>query len=151
MKLPEVLSELLSNLRRKPVTIEYGWKTGPTPTRWFRGLHHVDAAKCISCSLCSLECPSNAIEMRTYPEIRDHRGRPRRFPVIHYSRCIFCYHCVDICPRHAYITTPEPPPATGDVESLQGLPENLPEPVQEGGQHGGRGSAEQGAAAPRGR
>lgn len=117
-----VLREIIRNIARKPVTVEYGFKVDPTPTEYYRGLHRVDASKCISCGLCSLECPSDAIEMREYPEILDKKGKPRRFPVIHYYKCIFCYHCVDVCPVKAYVASNKPPDVVAEAENYLGEP-----------------------------
>lgn len=115
-----LLRDLLSNLACKPVTVEYGVKTEPTPSDSYRGLHIVDIGACIGCSLCVIECPPGAIIMKTLPAQAGEK--PRKYPVIHYDQCIFCYHCVDICPRHAYHVSNRVPPPTGNRDSLIGDP-----------------------------
>jgi len=113
-----LLKQLLENLTRKPATVEYGWKVKPTPSQGYRGLHRVDPNKCIGCGLCALECPPGAIQMKVVPGLRGPGNRPKKLPVIHYYLCIFCYHCVDICPRKAYITTNQPPEPVEKKEQL---------------------------------
>ena len=116
-----LLRDLLSNLARKPATIEYGVKTGPTPSSSYRGLHVVDVEKCKGCSLSALECPPGAIEMRLLPA-QEEGKKPRKYPVVHYDLCMFCYHCVAICPRHAYRVSNKVPPPAADRSSLVGDP-----------------------------
>ena len=101
-------------------TIEYDVRTGPTPSSSYRGLHIVDVEKCIGCSLCAIECPSGAIEMKLIPA-REGK-KPCKYPVVYYDLCIFCYHCVDICPRHAYRVSNRVPPPTPSRSSLVGDP-----------------------------
>jgi formate hydrogenlyase subunit 6/NADH:ubiquinone oxidoreductase subunit I len=46
-----------------------------------------------NCQVCYRDCPANAIE------IVEVDGKKR--PQIDLNHCIFCYQCVDSCPRHA--------------------------------------------------
>jgi len=119
--------ETLKNVFKKPVTIEYPKVETPIE-KDSRGLQYANLNKCTGCSLCAIECPSNAIEMRKLPENIKLKHNPRGlYPVINYPSCIFCYRCVTICPVNAYVTTSEYRLATGtdklfsDVYSLKTL------------------------------
>jgi len=119
--------ETLKNVFKKPVTIEYPKVETPIE-KDFRGLQYANLNKCTGCSLCAIECPSNAIEMRKLPENIKLKHNPRGlYPVINYPSCVFCYRCVTICPVNAYVTTSEYRLATeidklfSDVYSLKTL------------------------------
>lgn len=63
--------------------------------RWWRkgenekkGKLRIDGSKCVGCGLCAKRCPVRNIEMK------DGRARAR-------ADCIFCYRCVNLCPRKA--------------------------------------------------
>ncbi len=100
-----IVIEALKNLLRRPSTIQYPRE--PTPVeKDFRGKHYADLRKCIGCSICAIECPSNCITMKKLPEGIKLKHNPRGlYPVIEYNACVFCYRCVKVCPVDAYITT----------------------------------------------
>ncbi len=116
MSLPRLLKEAAENLFKKPATLPFPKEDIP-PAPGYRGLHRVDASKCISCGLCAIDCPTKAIEMRVYSEYGN-----KRYPVVHYYRCVFCYQCVISCPKKAYVITETRPPPIGDKERLIGEP-----------------------------
>jgi NADH-quinone oxidoreductase subunit I len=127
VKLVSIWRETLKNVFKKPVTIEYPKVETPIE-KDSRGLQYADLNKCTGCSLCAIECPSNAIEMRKLPENIKLKHNPRGlYPVINYPSCIFCYRCITICPVNAYVTTSEYRLATetdklfSDVYSLKTL------------------------------
>jgi len=91
-----LLTETLKNLIRKPATYKFPLVELPMLAE-FRGAHAVDLAKCNGCSLCALDCPAAAIEMKLNPSTK------KRYPVIDFGRCVFCYQCVVVCPVNAYI------------------------------------------------
>jgi NADH-quinone oxidoreductase subunit I len=101
----KLLKEVLTNIGKKPITIEYPKvRTPVTPDQ--RGRHYADLSKCIGCSLCFIDCPSNAIKMEKLPQKvpKNPRGI---YPVVDYGKCIFCYQCVFVCPVKAYVTSNE--------------------------------------------
>jgi len=122
-----IWQEILKNVFKKPVTIEYPKVETPIE-KDSRGLQYANLNKCTGCSLCAIECPSNAIEMRKLPENIKLKHNPRGlYPVINYPSCIFCYRCITICPVNAFVTTSEYRLATeidklfSDVYSLKTL------------------------------
>ena len=107
----KLLKEVLANLIKKPITIEYPKVPTDVP-KDFRGKHRVNYNKCISCSLCAIDCPANAIEMKLVPE------KGKRYPVIYYDKCVFCYQCVYVCPVKAYIVSNEYRLSTSNKQDL---------------------------------
>lgn len=81
-----IITELLSNLFRKPVTTKYP-KRRLAP-RGLRARLVQEDGKCIGCQLCCKECPAKAITC--YPE--------DKWVKFDLGRCVFCGLCVDICP-----------------------------------------------------
>lgn len=91
-----MIKELLSNLFAKPATTKYPFVKA-TVAEDFRGKQVYDPALCISCGLCSRDCPAKAIEM---VEVEG-----KRRPLFHLDLCIFCYQCAESCPRNAIKST----------------------------------------------
>ncbi len=90
--LSPILKEVLTHLVKKPATQRYP-EVKPDVPEGFRGMQIFDINLCISCGLCSRDCPSKAIEMVEVD------GKKR--PMFHLDRCIFCYQCIEGCPRNA--------------------------------------------------
>jgi formate hydrogenlyase subunit 6/NADH:ubiquinone oxidoreductase subunit I len=87
-----MIKELLSNLFAKPATSKYPFVKAEV-AEGFRGKQVYDISLCMSCGLCSRDCPAKAIEMV------DVEGKKR--PLFHLDLCIFCYQCAESCPRNA--------------------------------------------------
>ncbi|MGA1873405.1 MAG: 4Fe-4S binding protein [Thermoplasmatota archaeon] len=66
----------------------------PLPTERYRGVHVNDWDLCISCGLCAMVCPCDAIEM---VDVEGENGKKR--PEVSYGRCCFCGFCEDACPK----------------------------------------------------
>ena len=84
--------ELLAHLFKKAATSKYPLVKAEVP-EGFRGKQVYDIDLCISCGLCSRDCPAKAIEM---VEVEG-----KRRPLFHLDQCIFCYQCAESCPRNA--------------------------------------------------
>jgi formate hydrogenlyase subunit 6/NADH:ubiquinone oxidoreductase subunit I len=63
-----------------------------------RGIHELDATKCIGCASCARICPNSCIEMVSYRFGNPLKNKKMQFPNIDYGRCMFCGLCVDECP-----------------------------------------------------
>jgi hydrogenase-4 component H len=87
-----MVKEVLSHLLIKPATCKYPFVKCEVP-EGFRGKQVFDINLCVSCGLCSRDCPAQAIEM---VEVNG-----KRRPLIHLDQCIFCYQCAESCPRNA--------------------------------------------------
>jgi ech hydrogenase subunit F len=90
--LSPMVKALLAHLFAKPATSKYPFVKAEVP-EGFRGRQVYDNALCISCGLCSRDCPAKAIEM---VEVDG-----KRRPLFHLDLCIFCYQCAESCPRNA--------------------------------------------------
>ena len=86
-------------LTRKPHTIRIPHEPHndiegePLPTERYRGIHINDWEECISCGLCAMVCPCDAIEMVKI------EGEEKTRPEVSYGRCCFCGFCEDACPK----------------------------------------------------
>jgi len=87
-----MIKEVFSHLFIKPATGKYPFVKVEVPDG-FRGKQVFDISLCISCGLCSRDCPAKAIEM---VEVAG-----KRRPLFHLDLCIFCYQCAEGCPRNA--------------------------------------------------
>jgi formate hydrogenlyase subunit 6/NADH:ubiquinone oxidoreductase subunit I len=87
-----MIKEVLSHLFKKSATGKYPFVKAEVPED-FRGRQVYDINLCISCGLCSRDCPAKAIEM---VEVDG-----KRRPLFHLDLCIFCYQCAESCPRNA--------------------------------------------------
>jgi formate hydrogenlyase subunit 6/NADH:ubiquinone oxidoreductase subunit I len=104
-----MMKELLYHLFRKPATEKYPFVKVEVP-EGFRGKQVYDINLCISCGLCSRDCPAKAIEM---VEVDG-----KRRPLFHLDQCIFCYQCAESCPRNAIQSTKFFELATTDKSTL---------------------------------
>jgi formate hydrogenlyase subunit 6/NADH:ubiquinone oxidoreductase subunit I len=90
--LSPMIKEAFSQLFAKPATSKYPFVKAEVP-EGFRGKQVFDITLCVSCGLCSRDCPAKAIEM---VEVEG-----KRRPLFHLDLCIFCYQCAESCPRNA--------------------------------------------------
>jgi len=109
-----MMKALLSNLFKKPATCQYPLVKTEVP-EGFRGKQVYNIDLCISCGLCSRDCPAKAIEM---VEING-----KRRPLFHLDQCIFCYQCAESCPRNAIVSSKIFELATTDKSTLVVKPE----------------------------
>ena len=93
----------------KPATTKYPF-VKPQLAEDFRGQQVFDINLCVSCGLCSRDCPAKAIEM---VEVE---GKKR--PQFNLDKCIFCYQCAESCPRNAIKSSVIYELATTDKSSL---------------------------------
>ncbi|MDD3803343.1 MAG: FAD-dependent oxidoreductase [bacterium] len=93
----------LKYLFHDPITVRYPKeqkKTYPEHegcSPQYRGQHTNDLEKCVGCGSCMDICPTGAIEMVEFNDVKDKPGATRKRPVIDYGRCCFCGFCVDVC------------------------------------------------------
>lgn len=113
-----VLRDAIKHLLSKPSTVEYP-KTATLVEADYRGAHYPDLNRCVGCSLCMINCPSQCISMERLPEgVQLKHNRRGVFPVVDYRSCVFCYRCVKVCPFGAFVTTNEYRLAVGGREAV---------------------------------
>jgi formate hydrogenlyase subunit 6/NADH:ubiquinone oxidoreductase subunit I len=97
-----ISSEVIKNLFKKPITINYP-KEKVNLSQNFRGMLYVEKEKCISCGLCKMVCPTNAVTLAL--KIKEIKGdgiiykkTVHDIKSIDMGKCVSCGLCVDICP-----------------------------------------------------
>ena len=88
-------STMLKNLFKKPVTKNYPAEPAVYPAR-SRGHIEIDIEKCISCTLCATNCPSDAIKV----------DRKAGTWEINRFDCVACGYCVVKCPKGCLTMVP---------------------------------------------
>jgi formate hydrogenlyase subunit 6/NADH:ubiquinone oxidoreductase subunit I len=109
-----MVKEVFHRIFMKPATCKYPFVKAEVPPD-FRGRQVFDINLCVSCGLCSRDCPAKAIEM---VEVEG-----KRRPLFHLDQCIFCYQCAESCPRNAIKSSVIFELASTDKSSLVVKPE----------------------------
>lgn len=91
MKIGAMFRDVASAVFQKPATQQYPFERQPTPAR-LRGKLVWNSEKCTGCTLCTKDCPTNAIQM----VVNDKRAKTFVLQY-HVDRCIFCAQCVQNC------------------------------------------------------
>jgi len=112
-----IVKEAFSSIFKKSATQKYPFVKASV-AEGFRGKQIFDITKCISCGLCSRDCPANAIEMFEV------EGKKR--PLFYLDRCVFCYQCTDSCPKNAIQSTSIFEIACVDKQTLKITPQPAP-------------------------
>ncbi len=94
-KLMRFAPTMLKNLFKQPVTVNYPEEPINFP-EISRGHIEIDIDKCISCSICALNCPSNAIKV----------DRVKGTWEISRMDCVQCGFCVTKCPKKCLFIVP---------------------------------------------
>lgn len=81
---------------RKKYTEEYPDVQPDLGDRFRGGTIHLDAAKCISCSLCQNACPNGSIKLTA---VKDANNKRQLATYVHNAGlCLFCNLCIEACP-----------------------------------------------------
>ncbi len=91
MKLGSMFKDVAEAVFSKPATQPYPFVRTPAPTR-LRGKLEWDPKKCTGCTLCTRDCPADAIELVV-------NDKQNKVFVMRYSvdQCIYCGQCVMNC------------------------------------------------------
>lgn len=109
---------------RPKVTLNYPFEKGRLSPR-FRGEHALRRYKsgverCISCRLCEVICPAQAITIERTRDVEIYKNNPRettRYD-IDMTKCIYCGLCQESCPVDAIVETSNSEYATEQHEEL---------------------------------
>lgn len=96
---------MLQNFFMLKNTINFPFEKGPLSTR-FRGEHFLrryltGEERCISCKLCEVICPAQAITIMSEPRF-DMSRRTIQYD-LDLTKCIFCGFCQEACPVDAIV------------------------------------------------
>lgn len=107
----KMLRQVLSSLFKKPATVRYPAVKTQMP-EGFRGKIKFYPDRCIGCTMCMRDCPSQAITIskNTQNQFEAH---------IDLGRCIYCGQCVDSCLKKALELTKEFELASKDRAKLK--------------------------------
>jgi len=108
-RISPMFKRAISHIFTKPATTKYPFVKPVLPPD-FRGQQVFNINLCVSCGLCSRDCPAKAIEM---VEV-DGKRRPQ----FKLDLCVFCYQCAESCPRNAIKSSVFYELATTDKSSL---------------------------------
>jgi len=91
----KITMEALQNLFRRPATTSYRGIGAPQVEPKYRGLMQYDKTDCIDCHLCMRDCPTGAITIIN----EGTKTEKKMKAVLNLGRCVFCYQCIDTCPK----------------------------------------------------
>lgn len=83
----------------KKMTVQYPEEKLPMSERFRGGALDVNLEKCISCGLCAMACPNNAIRLAS--EIGE--DKKKRLTAYRHlgGQCLYCNMCLEACPTKA--------------------------------------------------
>jgi len=97
------LSVTLKHFFEKPITVQYPESRLPVGPLFRGGAIRLNVAKCISCGLCSMACPNNAIDLTTE---KTEDGKKKLSHYVHnIPVCMYCNYCIEACPTKAITWT----------------------------------------------
>lgn len=90
-------------LFKKNVTFQYPKEK--KKDRPYRGLHKLEADKCIMCNLCAINCPINIIKIKLKQGREKTRNANDYDFIIDIGSCMWCGLCEEACPKQAILLT----------------------------------------------
>lgn len=120
------LGTTVSNIFRKPVTVQFPEEVRPRTERYRTSFalpddEHGEIA-CVACMACEKVCPSNVILVKMGPKRESPvTGKKRAYPAdfqLDLSACIFCELCVQVCNSDSILMVRQPESPTFAREDL---------------------------------